>query len=314
MRSGRWLYLRRMINSSLLDMEGQYNQAIQKTAMLESELEEKTRLEEENQRLKDELRGRSRHLPDLREELAVRGAPPPTDGAMQLADLVVKPAQPESKMDTLDRLRGHMRQLQTRLQTAQTHSSSIRGHAEPSALPRPRSSMSSSQSGAASPMWRSTTPTAPRPETPTATARTERRKSNSFIPLPSQGLSRSTSRTRAPSRLGETASPSTHAPYEFMEHDPSLSPAQRRGSPLRRRSMAASPVPPARPASVTSHTRPALPQTGLARSTHVPSAAHASPQPSGLPRTPSGLPRTTRASSPSKLRTSTTTKPPVPWR
>ena len=46
----------RMINSSLADMEGRYNRAVERTALLESELEHKRRLEEENQRLKDELR------------------------------------------------------------------------------------------------------------------------------------------------------------------------------------------------------------------------------------------------------------------
>ncbi len=54
----------RMIASSLADMEGKYNKTIEKTALLEEELIEKTRLEEENQRLKDELR-------EMTEEMAV---------------------------------------------------------------------------------------------------------------------------------------------------------------------------------------------------------------------------------------------------
>ena len=41
-----------MITTSLVDMEGRYNKAIERTALLEGELEDKTRLEEENQRLK----------------------------------------------------------------------------------------------------------------------------------------------------------------------------------------------------------------------------------------------------------------------
>ena len=47
----------RMVASSLNDMESRYNKAIERTAMLEEELVEKSRLEEENQRLKDELQG-----------------------------------------------------------------------------------------------------------------------------------------------------------------------------------------------------------------------------------------------------------------
>jgi len=48
----------RMVASSLDDMESRYNKAIERTAMLEEELLEKSRLEEENQRLKDELQGK----------------------------------------------------------------------------------------------------------------------------------------------------------------------------------------------------------------------------------------------------------------
>jgi len=46
-----------VVASSLADMESRYNRAIEKTALLEDELTEKSRLEEENQRLKDEVRG-----------------------------------------------------------------------------------------------------------------------------------------------------------------------------------------------------------------------------------------------------------------
>lgn len=46
-----------MISSSLADMELRYNKSLERTALLEEELVEKSKLEEENQRLKDELRG-----------------------------------------------------------------------------------------------------------------------------------------------------------------------------------------------------------------------------------------------------------------
>lgn len=54
----------RMVASSLMDMESRYNRAIERTALLEEELVAKTKLEEENQRLKDELQ-------EVKEELAV---------------------------------------------------------------------------------------------------------------------------------------------------------------------------------------------------------------------------------------------------
>lgn len=57
----------RMIASSLADMEGKYNKTIEKTALLEEELIEKTRLDEENQRLKDELREMTEEMAILRD-------------------------------------------------------------------------------------------------------------------------------------------------------------------------------------------------------------------------------------------------------
>ncbi|KDN48520.1 hypothetical protein K437DRAFT_255494 [Tilletiaria anomala UBC 951] len=54
----------RMISESLADMEIRYNRAVEKTALLEEEVVAKEQLQEENQRLKDEIR-------DLVEELAV---------------------------------------------------------------------------------------------------------------------------------------------------------------------------------------------------------------------------------------------------
>lgn len=49
-----------MVASSLADMQSRYDRAVEKTALLEDELVEKSKLEEENQRLKDEVRGESK--------------------------------------------------------------------------------------------------------------------------------------------------------------------------------------------------------------------------------------------------------------
>lgn len=62
----------RMIASSLADMEGKYNKTIEKTALLEEELIEKQRLEEENQRLKDELREMTEEMAVLRDVVGGR--------------------------------------------------------------------------------------------------------------------------------------------------------------------------------------------------------------------------------------------------
>jgi hypothetical protein len=59
----------RMVASSLGDMESRYNKAIERTAMLEEELLEKGRLEEENQRLKDELQEANEELAVLRDTI-----------------------------------------------------------------------------------------------------------------------------------------------------------------------------------------------------------------------------------------------------
>lgn len=263
----------RMVASSLQDMETQYNRAIERTAHLETELEDKRRLEEEHQRLKDELR-------ELREELAVRGeapqlapapapasAPLPTapvdpldaapDAELKLSDLVVHrpergPPSPTPReglrmsrrtrrnvqKSALEQIRSNMQQLQQRLAAAQI------GGDERSAIPRPRSRMSSSI-GAASPG----VPSTPRPHTPS-------RRSQSGIPVPSGGLSRSATSLRRPTSRAElpstpharppsaaaTASP---APYGFMEHDPATpTTALRRAQLARRRSLG--PLPRAR--------------------------------------------------------------------
>lgn len=47
----------RAISSTLEDVESRYNKAVERTALLEEELVDKARLEEELQRVKDELRG-----------------------------------------------------------------------------------------------------------------------------------------------------------------------------------------------------------------------------------------------------------------
>lgn len=47
----------RMVSSSLQDMEARYNRAIEDKTLLEQELIDKQELEEEMQRLKDEMRG-----------------------------------------------------------------------------------------------------------------------------------------------------------------------------------------------------------------------------------------------------------------
>lgn len=47
----------RAISSTLGDMENRYNKQVERTALLEQELVDKARLEEELQRVRDELRG-----------------------------------------------------------------------------------------------------------------------------------------------------------------------------------------------------------------------------------------------------------------
>ena len=47
----------RAVSSSLADMENKYSRALEEKILLEHELLEKANLEEETQRLKDELRG-----------------------------------------------------------------------------------------------------------------------------------------------------------------------------------------------------------------------------------------------------------------
>lgn len=271
----------RMIQSSLGDMESRYNKVMERTALLETELEAQGQLAMENQRLKDELRevreelyAVQRHANKTEElEAPVDAHPAPSPSGeddLTLADLVVHrraaPAPP-----TLERLREHMQQLQHRLQRAQAlpTSGAPQRRWQRSSLPRPRSSLSASSSAVPpSPAWRAPTPsyaaTPQRPETPG-----DMRKSKSAIPVPVGGLSRSASRSARPvSRLAsEVQSPVGPTPFEFMEFDPAASPvaATRQATLARRRSLGPSalPVRP-RPSSAlrTSPTKPRVVSPG----------------------------------------------------
>lgn len=249
-------------------MEHRYNKVMERTALLEMELEAKSRIEADNQRLKDELR-------ELREELdavqrhaakvapcvdapAARAAPlASADDELTLDDLVVHRRPAPAPAHTLERLREHMHQLQQRLQRAQALPMADKPQRrwQRSSLPRPRSSLGASSSGVPpSPAWRAPTPShagSPhRPETPS-----ELRKSKSSLPVPTGGLSHSTSRSARPaSRLAsEVQSPVGPTPFEFMEFDPAASPiaATRQASLARCRSLGSSglPRPGARPRS-----------------------------------------------------------------
>lgn len=55
-------YFDRMIRSTLEDVENRYNQQMERTTLMEQEIIEKLQLEETNQRLRDEIRGK---LPKL---------------------------------------------------------------------------------------------------------------------------------------------------------------------------------------------------------------------------------------------------------
>lgn len=56
---------KRATSSSLVDMEAKYAKTLEEKILLEHELLEKASLEEETQRLKDELRGKHRRFPLL---------------------------------------------------------------------------------------------------------------------------------------------------------------------------------------------------------------------------------------------------------
>lgn len=56
----------RAVSSSLADMENKYSRALEEKILLEHELLEKANLEEETQRLKDELRGKTNKIVQLK--------------------------------------------------------------------------------------------------------------------------------------------------------------------------------------------------------------------------------------------------------
>ena len=56
----------RAVSSSLADMESKYSRALEEKILLEHELLEKANLEEETQRLKDELRGKTNKIIQLK--------------------------------------------------------------------------------------------------------------------------------------------------------------------------------------------------------------------------------------------------------
>lgn len=62
----------RAVSSSLADMEAKYSRALEEKILLEHELLEKASLEEESQRLKDELRGETFGFGQCHIQLIVR--------------------------------------------------------------------------------------------------------------------------------------------------------------------------------------------------------------------------------------------------
>ncbi|WFD18626.1 NADH:ubiquinone oxidoreductase [Malassezia caprae] len=243
------------------DMELRYNKVMERTALLEMELEAKSRIEADNQRLKDEVRELHEELDAVQRHNTKAAAPldapaaplASADDELTLDDLVVRRRPAAAPPHTLEHLREHMQQLQQRLQRAQALPTADKSQRrwQRSSLPRPRSSLGAS-GVPPSPAWRAPTPgytgSPHRPETPG-----ELRKSKSSLPVPTGGLSHSTSRSARPaSRLAsEVQSPVGPTPFEFMEFDPAASPiaATRQATLARRRSLGPSglPHPSARP-------------------------------------------------------------------
>ncbi|PLW45369.1 hypothetical protein PCASD_03139 [Puccinia coronata f. sp. avenae] len=83
----------RMVASSLQDVESKYGKAIERITLLEDELIEKSKLEEEHQRLKDDLRDMAEEMAILREHLANAATVPPDD----LTRHLLSPSPPESQ-------------------------------------------------------------------------------------------------------------------------------------------------------------------------------------------------------------------------
>jgi len=83
----------RMVACSLQDVESKYGKAIERITLLEDELIEKSKLEEEHQRLKDDLRDMTEEMAVLREHLANTTTLPLGDATRHL----LSPTPPESQ-------------------------------------------------------------------------------------------------------------------------------------------------------------------------------------------------------------------------
>uniref|UniRef100_V5EPR2 NUDE domain-containing protein n=1 Tax=Kalmanozyma brasiliensis (strain GHG001) TaxID=1365824 RepID=V5EPR2_KALBG len=228
----------RMVASSLADMEGRYNKTIEKTALLEEELIEKTRLEEENQRLKDELREMTEEMTVLRDVLraSVRAATR-TAGIPSTPRSVIPANGAAGSKRTMAEMIAKMKALEARINSAKDLSRVV-GPGDESAIPRPSSRMATFGSPGANGHQSFHIP-ASTPRTPRASMdgnRTigssipvpsrVRRPSSRFDdrgtpPMPSLGLPRSqtpnTLHARVTSRGGGS---SPLPPHEFMDHDP----------------------------------------------------------------------------------------------
>ncbi|WVR07640.1 hypothetical protein IAU60_004682 [Kwoniella sp. DSM 27419] len=95
----------RVAVSSLLDLESKYNRAIEEKTLLEQEIIQKQELEEESQRLKDELRDANSEISILRDQLARVTIPTPPSSVSEPATMSPasgSPQQPSSIQDEVD--------------------------------------------------------------------------------------------------------------------------------------------------------------------------------------------------------------------
>ncbi|KAA1074141.1 NADH:ubiquinone oxidoreductase [Puccinia graminis f. sp. tritici] len=86
----------RMVASSLQDVESKYGKAIERITLLEDELIEKSKLEEEHQRLKDDLRDMTEELAVLREHLASSATSPAGEATRR----VLSPSPEDCQLST----------------------------------------------------------------------------------------------------------------------------------------------------------------------------------------------------------------------
>ncbi|KAG5648089.1 hypothetical protein DXG03_007124 [Asterophora parasitica] len=108
----------RAVSSSLADMESKYSRALEEKILLEHELLEKASLEEESQRLRDELRDANVEISILKDQVAIHSSassiteifppqPPPTDFRHSSApsddDLLNTPPPPDLQLDDLSK-------------------------------------------------------------------------------------------------------------------------------------------------------------------------------------------------------------------